>query len=215
MMKNLIRGATLALIIAVFCLMGCATVKQSKSQQSHTQTGQLKSEITIGVDGQRYDRSSLKTEEQQQGQTTTVTTLEGIPASEATVDVPIQNLLNLPDGAGYTAKDGQSSVSVQRHGDNIMVTGKCDSIARQCIFFEREVFRQRSEIDSLMRAISQVERATSRNDTAERAESTGNQTVREKPPATWYKWLLVGIAVGVLLTSPLKKLVTKVITVFK
>ena len=58
----------------------------------------------------------------------------GIPESEAKVDVPIQNLLNLPDGAGYTAKDGQASVSVQRHGDNITVTGKCDSIARQCLF---------------------------------------------------------------------------------
>lgn len=69
-----------------------------------------------------------------QGQTITALTREGIPESEAKVDVPIQNLLNLPDGAGYTAKDGQASVSVQRHGDNITVTGKCDSIARQCLF---------------------------------------------------------------------------------
>lgn len=215
MMKNLIRGATLALIIAVFCLMGCATVKQSKNQQSHTQTGQQKSETTIGVDGQQYDRNSLKTEEQLQGQTTTITTLEGIPASEATVDVPIRNLLDLPDGAEYTAKGGQASVSVQKRGDNITITGKCDSIARQCLFYEREVFRQRSEIDSLNRTISQVEQTTTRNDATEKTEDTVEQSIQEKPPATWYKWLLVGIAVGALLTSPLKKLVTKVITIFK
>jgi len=131
------------------------------------------------------------------------------------VDVPIQNLLDLPDGAEYTAKDGQASVNVQRHGDNIKVTGKCDSIVRQCLFYEREVFRQRSEIDSLKRTISQVEQTTTRNDAAEKTEDTVEQTIQEKPPATWYKWLVVGFVAGALLTSPLKKLVTKVITFFK
>ena len=38
MMRNPIRGATLVLLIAVFCLMGCATAKLTKSQQSHTLT---------------------------------------------------------------------------------------------------------------------------------------------------------------------------------
>lgn len=215
MRRNQIRGVTLALIIVVFCLMGCATAKLSKNRKSLTQTEQSKSETTTGVAGQQADRNSQKMEELLQGQTTTVTTQEGIPASEATVDVPIQNLLNLPDGAEYTAKDGQASVSVQKRGDNITVTGKCDSIARQCLFYEREVFRQRSEIDSLKRTISQVEQTTTRNDAAEKTEDTVEQTIQEKPPATWYKWLLVGFAAGVLLTLPLKKLLTKVITIFK
>lgn len=215
MMRNLIRGATLALIIAVFCLMGCATAKSTKSRRSHMLTEQSKSEIATGVTERQSDRSSQKREELLLGQTTTVTTQEGIPASEATVDVPIRNLLDLPDGAGYTVKDGQASVSVQRHGDNVTVTGKCDSIARQCLFYEREVFRQRSEIDSLKRTISQVEQTTLRNDVTEKTEDIVDNTIKEKPPATWYKWLLVGFAAGVLLTSPLKKLVTKVITIFK
>ena len=215
MKRNLIRGATLALIIVVFCLMGCATAKLSKNRQSRTQTEQSKSETTTGVAGQQADRNSQKTEELLQEQTTTITTQEGIPASEATVDVPIQNLLNLPDGAEFTAKDGQASVIVQRHGDNITVTGKCDSIARQCLFYEREVFRQRSEIDSLKRTISQVEQATIRNDVTGKTEDIVDNTIKEKPPATWYKWLLAGFTAGVLLTSPLKKLVTKVITIFK
>lgn len=215
MKRNQIRGATLALIIAVFCLMGCATAKLSKNRQSLTQTEQSKSGATTGVAGQQADRNSQKTEELLQEQTTTITTQEGIPASEATVDVPMQNLLNLPDGAEFTAKDGQASVSVQRHGDNITVTGKCDSIARQCLFYEREVFRQRSEIDSLKRTISQVEQTTIRNDVTEKTEDIVDNTIKEKPPATWYKWLLAGFTAGVLLTSPLKKLVTKVITIFK
>lgn len=131
------------------------------------------------------------------------------------MDVPIQNLLNLPDGAEYTAKDGQASVSVQRHGDNIAVTGKCDSIARQCLFYEREVFRQRSEIDSLKRAISQVEQTTVRNEAAEKTEDTVEQTILEKPPATWYKWLLAGMVAGVLISSPLRRAGNKVFTFIK
>ena len=140
---------------------------------------------------------------------------DGIPESEAKVDVPIQNLLNLPDGAGYTAKDGQASVSVQRHGDNITVTGKCDSIARQCLFYEREVFRQRNEVDSLKQVISRMEQTSSRSDETYKAESDAAQSIKEKPPATWYKWLLAGFVGGLLLTSPLKKLKNRILTFLK
>lgn len=204
MMRNLIRGATLALIIAVFILTGCATAKLTKNRQSHTLTEQTKSGTTTGVTGEQSDVTAQRTGELLQGQTITVLTQEGIPESEAKVDVPIQNLLNLPDGAGYTAKDGQASVSVQRHGDNITVTGKCDSIARQCLFYEREVFRQRSEVDSLKRVISRMEQTASQSDEIYNEDSDAVQNIKEKPPATWYKWLLAGFVAGLLLTSPLK-----------
>ena len=159
--------------------------------------------------------TAQRTGELLQGQTITALTREGIPESEAKVDVPIQNLLNLPDGAGYTAKDGQASVSVQRHGDNITVTGKCDSIARQCLFYEREVFRQRSEVDSLKRVISRMEQRASQSDEFYNEDSDAVQNIKEKPPATWYKWLLVGFVASLLLTSPLKKLKNRVLTFIK
>ena len=208
-MRNPIRGVTLVLLIAVFCLMGCATAKLTKSQQSHTLTEQTKSGATTGVTGEQSDVTAQRTGELLQGQTITALTREGIPESEAKVDVPIQNLLNLPDGAGYTAKDGQASVSVQRHGDNITVTGKCDSIARQCLFYEREVFRQRSEV------ISRMEQTASQSDEFYNEDSDAVQNIKEKPPATWYKWLLVGFVASLLLTSPLKKLKNRVLTFIK
>lgn len=214
-MRNPIRGATLMLIMAVFCLTGYATAKLTKDRQSHTLTGQTKSGTDTGVTGERSDVTARRTGELLQGQTITALAREGIPESEATVDVPIQNLLDLPDGAGYTAKDGQASVSMQRHGDNITVTGKCDSIARQCLFYEREVFRQRNEVDSLKRVISRMEQASSRSDETYKAESDAVQSIREKPPATWYKWLLAGFVGGLLLTSPLKKLKNRVLTFLK
>ena len=203
MMRNPIRGATLVLLIAVFCLMGCATAKLTKSQQSHTLTEQTKSGTTTGVTGEQLDVTAQRTGELLQGQTITALTREGIPESEAKVDVPIQNLLNLPDGAGYTAKDGQASVSVQRHGDNITVTGKC------------EVFRQRNEVDSLKQVISRMEQTSSRSDETYKAESDAAQSIKEKPPATWYKWLLAGFVGGLLLTSPLKKLKNRILTFLK
>ena len=215
MMRNPIRGVTLVLLIAVFCLMGCATAKLTKNLQSHTLTEQTKSGTTTGATGEQSDVTAQRTGELLQGQTITALTQEGIPESEAKVDVPIQNLLNLPDGAGYTAKDGQASVSVQRYGDNITVIGKCDSIARQCLFYEREVFRQRSEVDSLKRVISRMEQTSSRSDEIYKAESDAAQSIKEKPPATWYKWLLVGFVGGLLLTSPLKKLKNRILTFIK
>lgn len=177
--------------------------------------GTDESGTTTGVTGEQSDVTAQRTGELLQGQTITALTREGIPESEAKVDVPIQNLLNLPDGAGYTAKDGQASVSVQRHGDNITVKGKCDSIARQCLFYEREVFRQRNEVDSLKRVISRMEQTSSRSDETYKAESDAAESIKEKPPATWYKWLLAGFVGGLLLTSPLKKLKNRILTFLK
>lgn len=214
-MRNLIRGATLVLIIVVFILTGCATAKLTKNRQSHTLTEQTKSGTTAGAAGERSEMTARRAGEVLTGQTTASLTQEGIPESEAKVDVPIQNLLNLPDGAGYTAKDGQASVSVQRNGDNITVTGKCDSIARQCLFYEREVFRQHSEVDSLKRVISRMEQTSNRSDETYKVESDAAQSIKEKPPATWYKWLLVGFVGGLLLTSPLKKLKNRILTFLK
>ena len=216
-MRNPIRGATpaLILIITVFILTGCATVKSTGNRQSHTLTGRMKSGTTAGATGERSDVTARRTGELLQGQTTSALTLERIPASEATVDVPIQNLLDLPEGAGYTARDGRARVSVQRHGDNIAVTGECDSIARRCLFYEREAFRQRGEADSLKQVISRMEQASSRSDETCRAESDAVETERKKTPSTWYKWLLAGFVGGLSLTSPLKKLKNRVLTFLK
>jgi hypothetical protein len=135
------------------------------------------------------------------------------------VDVPLQSLLNLPDGAGYTARDGQASVLLQRHGDQITVSGRCDSIARQCRLYEHEVFRQRNELDSLKQVISRLESLSSQKDTTGLTEDSAFQDMKQKSSATWYKWLLAGIlagfAAGLRLTSPLRELKNKVLTFIK
>lgn len=167
-MKNSIRGATLTLtlMITVLILTGCAAVKQSGVRQSRTSAETLTTLAAAAVAVQDTQQTAQMSLEVYRQQTTVERTQEGIPASQATVDVPLQSLLDLPDGAGYMAKDGQASVNVQRHGDRVTVTGRCDSIARLCMSYEREVFHRRSEVDSLLRVISRLEGANSRTDTA-------------------------------------------------
>ena len=81
-------------------------------------------------------------------------------------------------------------------------------------FYEREVFRQRSEVDSLKRVISGWNRRAT-GVMKPKVESDAAQSIKEKPPATWYKWLLVGFVGGLLLTSPLKKLKNRILTFLK
>lgn len=76
-MRNLIRGATLVLIIAVFILTGCATAKLTKNRQSHTLTEQTKSGTTTGATGEQSDVTAQRTGELLQGQTITALTQEG------------------------------------------------------------------------------------------------------------------------------------------
>lgn len=130
---------------------------------------------------------------------------EAVPMSEAKLEVPIQSLINLPDGAGYSAAEGQASVSLQRRGDSVVVTGKCDSIARRCLYYESEAFRQHNIVDSLNALISRMnQRDSVANEMHSEIVETSDAS-KKKPPASWYKWLLAGIIIGLLLPTIIKK----------
>lgn len=213
MMKNIIRGATFVLVIAM--LTGCANAKLYKSRQAHSLTVAGIKETAVEASEKQSAVIARKIREQQQDRTTTVLTREVIPSSETKVDIPVQNLLELPEGAGYTSKEGQVSVNVQKLGNKISVTGKCDSIARQCLFYENEVFRQRGEVDSLRQVISRLEATSSQKDEIHEKGDVMVESLEEKPPATWYKWLLVGFLAGLLVTAPVNKLKNKLLTFLK
>lgn len=76
-------------------------------------------------------------------------------------------------------------------------------------------FDSAAEVDSLKRVISRMEQTSNRSDETYKVESDAAQSIKEKPPATWYKWLLVGFVGGLLLTSPLKKLKNRILTFLK
>ena len=131
-------------------LVSCATSRttstlQEESLQEARQTERAEEVAAATLDEQRHNV--------QQTQTDVLTTkhlfAESIPSEQTSLEIPTQNLLNLPEGAKYGTHSGRASVEAERRGDNIVVTGKCDSIARRCVYFESQVFRQREVIDSL------------------------------------------------------------------
>jgi len=124
----------------------------------------------------------------------------------------MQNLRDLPDGAKYAAQNGRASVEAERQGENIVVTGKADSIARRCLYFENQVFRQRQSLDSLNRLLLTSQAANEQLSTLAVARSGTAQTVEttRKPPVIWHWWLLTGFLAGgaaaawLTKTNPLK-----------
>lgn len=73
-------------------------------------------------------------------------TLMPVPASVATLEIPVQKLKTLPIGAGYNTKSGQATIDMRRVSDStLIVTATCDSLARQVILLEEELTRIRSE----------------------------------------------------------------------
>lgn len=197
-------------------LVSCATSRttstlQEESLQEARQTERAEEVAAATLDEQRHNV--------QQTQTDVLTTkhlfAESIPSEQTSLEIPTQNLLNLPEGAKYGTHSGRASVEAERRGDNIFVTGKCDSIARRCVYFESQVFRQREVIDSLAQLLI-AERAKYRQlDSLSNARSGTMQVVQttRKSPATWRWWLLFGFLAGgtaaslLTKTNPLKTIV--------
>ncbi len=214
MMKDRIREVTLLLMV-VITVTGCRMAKQSTNLQTHVQEETQENVSEAVAAGHALQQTAQVMQQLQQQQTAKLMMQEGIPAQEAIVNIPIRDLLDLPEGAGYTSRDGRASVNIQKQGDHIIATGHCDSLLRKCLFYEREIYRQQNETDSLKRIISDMQSLQVQNKMTDRTEHATVQSIKEKPPATWYKWLLAGFITGIFISTPLKRLTNKVLTLLK
>ncbi len=147
-MKKLILGVLLPLV-ATMVLVSCGPAKQLEYQQTSTEQEMVyqeseKAEVSL-ADSLLYRYQNLQEEVTE----LKATFAELIPEVTAQVTIPMQSLDDLPDGAGYGTTNGRATIEAVRQGDNIVVTGKCDSIARQCILYERQASRYRQTVDSL------------------------------------------------------------------
>lgn len=123
-------------------------------------------------------------------------TLASVPKSEAQVAIPMENLLNLPPGAVFTDRKGQATVQVkfvkdtvyvgkvQQIKEYIYVTGTCDSLQRQCEYYENELTRIRGQSVQ-----------NEQTDTVEQSQTAPSITF-------WgaFKWCSIGIIIGAILT---------------
>ena len=213
-MKNRIRGIPLVVLLAALLMAACGAIKNTTSEQTASSE-----QSSFGVQLEAQAAAVRDTHAQQQTQTDSTTTrreyAEPVPEERTDMTIPTQSLLDLPDGAKYSAQNGRASIEAERQGDKIVVRGRCDSIARRCTYFENRVFRQRVLIDSLTARLDEMQAYRARADSLLSAAVLTQRTVErtKRPPATWYRWLLAGFLAGgtatalLTKTNPLKSIV--------
>lgn len=215
-MKNRIRGIPLVVLLAALLMAACGAIKNTTSEQTASSEQSLRSEAAAAQSVVAHD---VNRHMQQQTQTDSTTTrreyAEPVPEERTDMTIPTQSLLDLPDGAKYSAQNGRASIEAERQGDKIVVRGRCDSIARRCTYFENRVFRQRVLIDSLTARLDEMQAYRARADSLLLAAVLTQRTVEhtKQPPVTWHWWLLAGFLAGgaasawLTKTNPLKSIV--------
>lgn len=216
-MKNRIRGIPLVLFLVALLTVACGAIKnttseQTASTQSAFRNAELEAQAAAAHGVQRHAQEQTLAEQT----TTRREYAESVPEESATTTIPTQSLLNLPDGAKFSAQNGRASIEAERQGDNIVVRGRCDSIARRCAYFENNVFRQRVLIDSLTARLDEVQAYRARADSLLAAVSAAYHAAEhtEKPPSAWDRWFLLGLLAGgaasalLTKTNPLKTIIS-------
>lgn len=157
-MKNRIRGIPLVVLLAALLMAACGAIKNTTSEQTASSE---QSSFGVQLEAQAAAVRDTHRHAQQQTQTDSTTTrreyAEPVPEERTDMTIPTQSLLDLPDGAKYSAQNGRASIEAERQGDKIVVRGRCDSIARRCTYFENRVFRQRVLIDSLTARLDEMQ----------------------------------------------------------
>ena len=221
-MKNPIRGIPLALLLIALLTAACGVTRKSASEETLSKRQQNRNEQLEAEAAAVHNTQRHAQEQTQMDSTTTYREFaEAVPEERTDMTIPAQNLLNLPEGATYSAQNGRVRIEAQRQGDKIVVRGKCDSIARRCTYFENRVFRQRILIDSLTARMDAMQAYYARADSLFAAELSARQAAArsEKPPATWYWWLFAGFLAGgaasalLTKTNPLKTIFSLIKTV--
>lgn len=215
-MRNRIRGIPLVALLVALLMAACGAIKNTTSERTASSEQSLRSEAAVAQSVAAHD---VNQHMQQQMQTDSTTMCreyaEPVPEERTDMTIPTQSLLDLPDGAKYSAQNGRASIEAERQGDKIVVRGRCDSIARRCSYFENRVFRQRVLIDSLTARLDEMQAYRARADSLLSAAVLTQRTVErtKRPPATWYRWLLIGFLAGgaasawLTKTNPLKAIV--------
>ena len=204
-MKPLIRGIILLLAVALLC---AACGQGNRLATRHTSEASRESGLLelsaksdrSTADSLYYTSRNLREEMTELRETFS----ETVPASVASLTIPAGSLIDLPDGAKYGASEGRATVEIQRLGDTFVATGRCDSVARQCARYERQVSRQRNSIDSLNSVVRALDSRLAQMTFESRSNSTETNcsaTVAKASPSRGGRWLAAGAAIGVVATT--------------
>lgn len=113
-------------------------------------------------------------------------TVEPIPMEMAKLEIPMDSLRKLPIDAEYRAKRGRASAVVKSRGDTIAVYATCDSLLRQCEYYERESATYKEAYEKMCNLFEEV------------------REKRSTPIRTVTVSFLAGVTIGVLLSIIVK-----------
>lgn len=200
---------------AALMAAGCASTRHGEKSLS-------REEISTTVSESRDTlKSGLSTDAMTKisglrGQLTTrLVTAAGIAEESARLGLPIRNLLDLPEGAGYVSRQGRAGIELRRNGDNIEVTGHCDSINRLYMYYLNESMEQTLEIDSLHRELAWQREISDARAAELRTLQEKADEKTDRPSQTCHWWTIAGFAAGLLCASPARKLINRIKTFLK
>lgn len=201
---KILTAILLVAISASVLITGCAPAKRLEKVQSETMRW---SDTTVSVD------SSETTVEENMTTTNSDIKLwqrtyavDIVPVAESTVklNVPIKTLNELPECAGYSAKEGQAGVEVRRHGDNLTVIGRCDSIERLCRIYREIGLNALTVNDSLTRELSKTKRTCAKQ--SEELQQLRLLSEKTDKSPEHLKWLLYGFIPGLIIGYQIKRI---------
>ena len=107
---------------------------------------------------------------------------ETVPQEEARLEIPLSELADLPEKAEYRAKNGRAGATVQNKGGTIVVYATCDSLQRQCEYYESQATIYRNALEQ---------------------QKNEARTEKERSPNPWKTLLtafIAGVAAGIVST---------------
>ncbi len=109
-----------------------------------------------------------------------------VPQSQVKLEIPIDSLRKLPHNAVYRAKSGQANAVVQYKRDTLIVYAICDSLKRQCEYYETMAMTYKEAYEGLQSLVQK------------------EKEQRSNPIRIAFISLFAGIIVGVLSTIIVK-----------
>lgn len=109
-----------------------------------------------------------------------------VPQSQVILEIPIDSLRKLPQKAEYRAKNGQANAVVQHKRGAIIVYAICDSLKRQCEYYENVVATYKEAYEDLQNIVQE------------------EKEQRSNPIKIALISFLVGVVIGILLTIIVK-----------
>ena len=109
-----------------------------------------------------------------------------VPQSQVILEIPIDSLRKLPHKAEYRAKSGQANAVIQYNQDTIIVYAICDSLKRQCEYYETMTTTYKELYEGLKTLVQE------------------EKEQRPNPVKTALISFLVGVVIGIFLTIIVK-----------